>query len=148
MNQAVLRYLLSYSLHGFILWSCIWVITKRYGPKDYFYLDQIDKVVVRVVAILVIGYMLHWIFEIFYAWYDGVSYESYVFTNRMFGPYWFAYWIMTFTSMLLPQIFWIEKVRASVSFRIIAALWMFCVLNFERFIIIMTSFHRDYLPSS
>ena len=141
MNSAVLNYLLFYSQNGFMLWSFFWIVARHYKWKAYFSFDRIDKIVVKIIAVIAIANLLYLIFEFLFARHSLLSVERYAF---MLGPYWFAYWIMSFTSLLLPQIFWIEKVRRSVRFRALATLWMFCVLNFERFMIIITSFHRDY----
>ena len=82
------------------------------------------------------------------AWYSGVEYEQYAFLNRVSGPYWWAYWIMMTCNVISPQLFWFKKVRTSV-----AASWLLSIVVnigmwFERFVIIVTSLHRDYLPSS
>ena len=66
------------------------------------------------------------------------------FLNRATGPYWFAYWFMMLSTILLPQLFWLKKYRRNIVLSLLAAAIPF----YERLIILLTSFHRDYLPSS
>jgi molybdopterin-containing oxidoreductase family membrane subunit len=86
--------------------------------------------------------------ELFISWYSGVEYESYAFINRFSGPYWWAYWSMMTCNVISPQLFWFKKIRTNL----IAVFMLSLVVNtgmwFERFVIIVTSLHRDYLPSS
>ncbi len=86
--------------------------------------------------------------ELFIAWYSGNQYEQFAFKNRILGPYWWAYWSMVTCNVLVPQIFWFKKCRTSVPIMFIAAIFINIGMWFERFVIIATSLHRDYLPSS
>ena len=86
--------------------------------------------------------------EFFIAWYSGNPYEQFAFINRAFGPYWWAYWSMISCNVLVPQIFWFKKCRTSVTIMFIASIFINIGMWFERFVIIATSLHRDYLPSS
>lgn len=86
--------------------------------------------------------------EFFIAWYSGNPYEMFTFINRAFGPYWWAYWSMITCNVLCPQIFWFKKCRNSVVVMFIASIFINIGMWFERFVIIATSLHRDYLPSS
>jgi molybdopterin-containing oxidoreductase family membrane subunit len=86
--------------------------------------------------------------EAFIAWYSGNHFERAMLWNRMTGPYWWSYWGLILTNVAIPQLLWSSKVRASV-----VALWLLSiVINvgmwLERFVIIVTSLHRDFLPSS
>ena len=86
--------------------------------------------------------------EFFIAWYGGSPYELYAFKNRAFGPYWWAYWTMISCNVISPHLFWFKWCRKTMWF-----VWLVsCVVNvgmwFERFVIIVTSLHRDYLPAS
>jgi Ni/Fe-hydrogenase subunit HybB-like protein len=86
--------------------------------------------------------------EFFSAWYGGDEAEQYCFSNRAFGPYWWAYWIMVSCNVLSPQVFWFKRFRTNpwvifgVSILVNVGMW------FERFVIIVTSLHRDRLLSS
>jgi molybdopterin-containing oxidoreductase family membrane subunit len=86
--------------------------------------------------------------EFFIAWYSGNQYELFTFINRALGPYWWAYWSMISCNVLVPQIFWFKKCRESVPIMFIASIFINIGMWFERFVIIATSLHRDYLPSS
>jgi molybdopterin-containing oxidoreductase family membrane subunit len=86
--------------------------------------------------------------EFFIAWYSGAPYEQYAFINRAFGPYWWAYWSMVSCNVIIPQLFWFKKVRENHVFVWILSILVNVGMWFERFVIIVTSLHRDFLPSS
>jgi Ni/Fe-hydrogenase subunit HybB-like protein len=68
--------------------------------------------------------------------------------NRMSGPYWWAYWALIATNVLIPQALWLKKVRGSVPALFVIALVVNVGMRLERFVIVVTSLHRDFLPSS
>jgi molybdopterin-containing oxidoreductase family membrane subunit len=82
------------------------------------------------------------------AWYSGVSAEQFVFVNRAFGPYAWAYWIMVSCNVGFPQLFWIKKIRRSIPVMLVIVILVNVGMWFERFVIVVTSLHRDFLPSS
>lgn len=86
--------------------------------------------------------------EFFIAWYSGNEYERFVFLNRAMGPYWWAYWSMVTCNVITPHLFWFKKVRENVILVWILSIVVNIGMWFERFVIIVTSLHRDYLPSS
>lgn len=86
--------------------------------------------------------------ELFISWYSGVEYESYAFINRFSGPYWWAYWCMMTCNVISPQLFWFKKIRTNLVATFILSIIVNIGMWFERFVIIVTSLHRDYLPSS
>ncbi len=86
--------------------------------------------------------------EFFMAWYSGNQYERFVFLNRAFGPYAWAYWIMVVCNVVIPQLFWLKKVRTNLVIVFIISIFVNIGMWFERFVIITTSLHRDFLPSS
>ena len=86
--------------------------------------------------------------EFFIAWYSGNPYERFVFINRAFGPYWWAYWSMVSCNVISPQFFWFKKLRTNVPFMFFISIVVNIGMWFERFVIIATSLHRDFLPSS
>ncbi len=108
------------------------------------HLDLISKVLLATG--LMVGYAYG--VEFFTAWYSGNQFEQFAFTNRAFGPYAWAYWIMVSCNVLVPQVLWSSRVRQNawglffISILVNVGMW------FERFVIIVTSLHRDYLPSS
>jgi len=89
-----------------------------------------------------------YITELFIAWYSGVEYEQYAFLNRATGPYWWAYLLMMTCNVVSPQIMWVKKIRTSIVVSFIISIVVNIGMWFERFVIIVTSLHRDYLPSS
>jgi Ni/Fe-hydrogenase subunit HybB-like protein len=89
-----------------------------------------------------------YITELFVAWYSGVEYEQYAFLNRATGPYWWAYWSMMTCNVISPQFMWFKKLRTSIMFSFAISIVVNIGMWFERFVIIVTSLHRDYLPSS
>lgn len=86
--------------------------------------------------------------EFFIAWYGGNPYELYAFKNRAFGPYWWAYWSMISCNVICPQLFWFKWMRTHVVAVFIVSIFVNIGMWFERFVIIATSLHRDYLPSA
>ena len=89
-----------------------------------------------------------YITELFMAWYSGVEFEQYAFLNRATGPYWWAYAGMMTCNVITPQIFWIKKIRTNLMATFIITIFVNIGMWFERFVIIVTSLHRDFLPSS
>ncbi len=89
-----------------------------------------------------------YITELFMAWYSGVEFEQYAFLNRATGPYWWAYWSMMACNVITPQLYWFTKIRTSFVATFILSIFVNIGMWFERFVIIVTSLHRDYLPSS
>jgi Ni/Fe-hydrogenase subunit HybB-like protein len=86
--------------------------------------------------------------EFFIAWYSANQYERFVFMNRAFGPYWWAYWIMITCNVITPQFFWFKKLRRSIPVMFVLCIFVNIGMWFERFVIIATSLHRDFLPGS
>ncbi len=86
--------------------------------------------------------------EFFIAWYGGSPYELYAFKNRAFGPYAWAYWIMVSCNVLTPQLFWFKKIRTNMVVVFILSIFVNIGMWFERFVIVVTSLHRDFMPSN
>jgi molybdopterin-containing oxidoreductase family membrane subunit len=103
-----------------------------------------NKIIVLTGSIVGIAYLT----EFFIAWYSGVAYEKYAFINRAFGPFWWAYWSMMTCNVISPQLFWIRGIRRSILWTFILSIIVNIGMWFERFVIIVTSLHRDYIPSS
>ena len=82
------------------------------------------------------------------AWYSANQYESFMIHNRMTGPYAWAYWMLIFCNGLVPQTLWIKRLRTNTTWLFIMALIVSVGMWLERFVIIVTSLHRDFLPSS
>ncbi|PYR65116.1 MAG: hydrogenase [Acidobacteria bacterium] len=86
--------------------------------------------------------------EAFYAWYSGSLYEQFMFTNRATGPYGPFYWMLIAINACMIQLFWFRKVRDNVVLLFILSLLVNVGMWLERFVIIVVSLHRDFLPSS
>jgi Ni/Fe-hydrogenase subunit HybB-like protein len=108
------------------------------------HLDNMAKVILLTGSLVGYAYAM----EFFIAWYGQNPYESFAFINRAFGPYAWAYWIMVSCNVLSPQIFWFKKARQNVTVLFIVSIFVNIGMWFERFVITVTSLHRDFLPSS
>ena len=108
------------------------------------HLDNINKVILATSCMVGYAYGL----EFFTAWYSGNSYEYFVFVNRATGPYAWAYWTMVTCNVIVPQAFWFKWARTTPWFMFIVAVLVNVGMWFERFVIIVTSLSRDFLPSS
>jgi molybdopterin-containing oxidoreductase family membrane subunit len=108
------------------------------------HLDAMTRIIMVTGTIVGIAYLT----EFFIAWYSGNIYEQYAFANRAFGPYWWAYWSMMSCNLIAPQVFWFKWARTTPWFIFIMSIVVNVGMWFERFVIIVTSLHRDYLPSS
>jgi molybdopterin-containing oxidoreductase family membrane subunit len=133
---------------GFAMVLTLMLITRDvFKLKDYITLEHIEsmnKVIILTGSIVGVAYIT----EFFIAWYSGVEYEQYAFINRATGPYWWAYWSMMTCNVITPQLFWFRKIRRSVVLTFIISIFVNIGMWFERFVIIVTSLHRDYIPSS
>jgi len=133
---------------GFAMVLTLMLITRDvFRLKDYITLEHIEsmnKIIIVTGSIVGVAYIT----EFFIAWYSGVEYEQYAFINRATGPYWWAYWSMMTCNVITPQLFWFRKIRRSVVATFIISIFVNIGMWFERFVIIVTSLHRDYLPSS
>ncbi|HXG59245.1 MAG TPA: NrfD/PsrC family molybdoenzyme membrane anchor subunit, partial [Thermoanaerobaculia bacterium] len=114
---------------------------------DYLTLHHIEAMAKLVlVTSLMVG--LAYATELFTAFYSGNPYERAVFMNRALGPFAWGYWTMVVCNVVLPQLYWFRRVRRSVVAVFVLSIFVNVGMWFERFIIIVTSLHRDFLPSS
>jgi Ni/Fe-hydrogenase subunit HybB-like protein len=88
------------------------------------------------------------VMEGFMAWYSGSGYEQYTQLNRMFGPYAPLFWSLMLCNVVVPQALWFERIRANVPALFVIAVVVNLGMWLERFIIVVTSLSRDYLPSA
>jgi Ni/Fe-hydrogenase subunit HybB-like protein len=133
---------------GFAMVVTLMVLARWiYGLQDYItakHLENMCKVMLATGMIVGFAYGT----EFFMAWYSANQFERFVFFNRAFGPYAWAYWIMISCNVLVPQLFWFKKMRTSLVAMFIISIFINIGMWFERFVIIATSLHRDFLPSS
>lgn len=107
-------------------------------------LERMNKIIILTGSLVGYAYAM----EFFTAWYSGVQPEQFTFVNRAFGPYAWAYWIMVSCNVIFPQLFWIRKIRRNIPIMFVIAVLVNVGMWFERFVITVTSLHRDFLPSS
>jgi molybdopterin-containing oxidoreductase family membrane subunit len=118
-----------------------------YGLEDFItmlHLDNMAKIILATGLVVSYGYAM----EAFMAWYSGNQFERYVTLNRMLGPYAAAYWMLLLCNFFVPQAFWFKRVRMNVPCLFAISLIVNIGMWLERFVIVVTSLHRDYLPSS
>ncbi|HXF06896.1 MAG TPA: NrfD/PsrC family molybdoenzyme membrane anchor subunit [Blastocatellia bacterium] len=118
-----------------------------YGLEDFItlrHLDNMAKVILATGLIVVYGYLM----EFFMAWYSGSPYEQSMISNRVHGPYAPLYWALLACNALAPQVFWSKRMRRSIPVLFVVSLIVNVGMWLERFIIVVTSLHRDFLPSS
>jgi len=108
------------------------------------HLQNMAKILLATGLIVGYGYMI----EAFMAWYGGNPYEEYTIWNRLTGPYAPLYWALLFCNIATPQVLWLQRVRTSAAALFVISLIVNTGMWLERFIIVVTSLHRDFLPSS
>ena len=133
---------------GFAMVQNLMLVTRVvYHLEDYItveHIESMNKIIMLTGSVVGVAYIT----EFFIAQYSGVAYERYAFINRAFGTYWWAYWAMMSCNVISPQLFWFKKIRQSVALTFTISVVVNIGMWFERFVIIVTSLHRDYLPSS
>ncbi|MDP3442823.1 MAG: NrfD/PsrC family molybdoenzyme membrane anchor subunit, partial [Ignavibacteria bacterium] len=107
-------------------------------------LEKMNKIILLTGSLVGYAYAM----EFFIAWYSGVQAEQFTFFNRALGPYAWAYWIMVTCNVVFPQLFWSKRIRRNIPIMFVIAVLTNVGMWFERFVIIVTSLSRDYLPSS
>ncbi len=122
-------------------------LRKIYGLEDFItmrHIKNMAKVMLATGLIVAYGYTM----EAFVAWYGGSEYEGYMILNRMKGPYAPVFWALILCNVVVPQLIWFDRIQNNV----VALFFIAMVVNvgmwLERFIIVVTSLHRDFLPSS
>ncbi len=134
---------------GFAMVLTLVVIMRGlYNMNDFItdsHIDAVCRVLIFISLIMGTAYIT----EIFVAWYSGNPYEMYMFfKNRLTGEYAVEFWIMFISNAVVPQLFWIKKMRRSILVVFLVSIVINIGMWFERYNIIVTSLSRDYLPSS
>ena len=122
-------------------------LRKAYGLEDFITLRHIEnmaKVMLATSLIVAYGYLM----EAFMGWYSGNTYERFMLWNRMTGPYAWSYWALIFCNVGVINTLWIKSLRTNVVYLFLVSLVVSVGMWLERFVIIVTSLHRDFLPSS
>jgi Ni/Fe-hydrogenase subunit HybB-like protein len=118
-----------------------------YGLQDFVtvkHLDNMAKVMLATGSMVGYGYSC----EVFYAYYSGSPFERYIAVDRMLGGYAWSYWAIVFCNALTPQLFWVRAIRRNVIWLFVLSLVTQTGMWLERFVIVVTSLHRDFLPSA
>ncbi len=127
--------------------TLVLVMRKTMKLENYVTIKHVEYMnIVIIVTGSIVG--VAYLTELFISWYSGVEYESYAFINRFSGPYLVAYWTMMTCNVISPQLFWFKKIRTNLTATFILSIVVNIGMWFERFVIIVTSLHRDYVPSS
>ncbi len=122
-------------------------LRKFYGLEDFItmrHLRNMAKIMLATGLIVAYGYMM----EAFMAWYSSNTYEEYMIKNRMTGPYWYMYWALILCNVITPQFLWSRRIRNNVAVLFVISIIVNIGMWLERYVIIVTSLHRDFLPSS
>ena len=108
------------------------------------HIDLMCKVTLATGSIVGYAYLM----ELFIAWYSGSPYERFAFINRLKGPFAWGYWLMMTCNVVVPQFFWFKRIRNHLLVVWIISILVNVGMWFERFVIIVISLHRDFLPSN
>ncbi len=122
-------------------------LRRFYNLQDFVtdrHLDNMARVMLATGLFVAYGYMM----ETFVAWYGGNPYEEAMLETRFYGPYAPIYWSLIFFNVLVTQLLWFERVRANTVSLFMVAMSVNIGMWLERFVIVVTSLHRDFLPSS
>jgi molybdopterin-containing oxidoreductase family membrane subunit len=122
-------------------------IRKFYHLEDLItirHIDNMAKVMLATGLIVAYGYST----EVFMSWYSASHWESFMMWNRMFGPMGWSYWVLITCNIALPQLMWLRRFRVNVGLMFLMSFIVNTGMWFERFVIVVTSLTRDYLPSS
>jgi len=118
-----------------------------YGLEEFItmkHLQNMAKIMLATGLIVVYGYMM----EAFFAWYSANGYEKFMILNRMTGPYAPIYWALILCNGVAPQLLWSRRMRSSIPVLFAVSIIVSIGMWLERFVIVVTSLHRDFLPSS
>jgi Ni/Fe-hydrogenase subunit HybB-like protein len=122
-------------------------LRKLYGLEDFITLRHLKNMgIVMLATGLVVAY--GYLMETFMAWYSGDIFEQYMMLNRMFGPYGWMYWLLILFNILIPQALWVPKITTNVPALFLIALSVNIGMWLERYVIIVVSLHRDFMPSA
>ena len=122
-------------------------LRRLYGLEDLItdrHLRNMGVVMLATGMVVAYGYLM----ETFTAWYSGDIFERYLIINRMFGPYGYMYWLLILFNILIPQLLWVRRVHANVPLLFMIALSINIGMWLERYVIVVVSLHRDYMPSA
>ena len=133
---------------GFAMVSLLLIILRKVCKLEAYitlkHIELMNTIMLVAGSIVAVAYLT----EFFMAMRSHSEFEKYIFINRATGAYAWAFWTMIICNVVLPQLLWFKKLRRSITFSVCVALVVCVGMWFERFVIIVTSLHRGYLPSS
>jgi Ni/Fe-hydrogenase subunit HybB-like protein len=122
-------------------------VRKTYGLQDFItirHLENCAKIMLATGLMVAHGYIT----ELFMSWYSDDKFDIYMTLNRMFGPYAPAWWLLMFCNVLVPQALWFKSIRTNPAILFVLALLVNVGMWTERYVIVVTSLHRDFMPSA
>jgi Ni/Fe-hydrogenase subunit HybB-like protein len=133
---------------GFAMVMTVMVIVRKVFDMENIItmrvLENMNKVILLTGSMVAYSYIM----ELFISWYSANPFEWFVTLNRALGPYALWFWIQISCNVIFPQVFWFKKMRRSIPVMFIISILVNVGMWLERYVIIVTSLHRDYLPSS
>ena len=133
---------------GFAMVQNVLVVVRKMFKFEHIitmnHLENMNKIILLTGSMVGYAYAM----EFFMAWYSGSQFERFVFLNRALGPYAWAYWTMVSCNVIFPQLFWFKRFRRSIFVMFIIGILVNVGMWFERYVIIVTTLSRDFLPSS
>ena len=135
---------------GFAMVQTLLLIMRKVSNLEYYitkvHIENMNKVILVTGNIVAVAYLS----ELFVGWYTGSSYEDFVYLSigAATGPYWWAFWALIICNSIIPQLFWIKKIRQNFVWTFIIAIFINIGMWFERFDIIVINLSRGHLPSS
>jgi molybdopterin-containing oxidoreductase family membrane subunit len=133
---------------GFAMVSTVLIFVRKVFNMEHIitidHIEKMNKIILLTGSMVGYAYIIEW----FMSWYSGTPFELFTAMNRAFGPYAWAYWVMVSCNVFFPQLFWFKKIRRSLPITLIIVILVNVGMWFERFVIIVSSLSRDFLPSS
>jgi molybdopterin-containing oxidoreductase family membrane subunit len=132
---------------GFAMVLTMMIPVRRiFGLEEYitdYHFENMSRFI--LLTSIIVGYA--YAVEYFTAWYSGVEAEQTAFWLRAFGPYWISTWVMIICNGVLPQLLWFKKLRTNVPFLFVLSVFINIGMWFERYVIIISSLSREYIPA-
>ena len=122
-------------------------VRRFYGMESLITMRHINNMAKVMLATgLMVGY--GYAMEAFFAWYSASPHERFMMWNRMFGPYGWSYWTLISINVVMVQFLWLSRVRHNTTLLFIMSIFVNIGMWLERFVIIVTSLNRDFIPAS
>jgi molybdopterin-containing oxidoreductase family membrane subunit len=133
---------------GFAMVLVVMIPVRRiFGLQAYltdYHFENMSRFLLLTSTICAYAYAM----EYFIAWYSGVEAEQTSFYWRLFGPYWFSTWCMITFNVIFPQLLWFKRLRTNLPFLFVLCFLINLGMWFERYVIIITSLSREYIPAA